>query len=69
MCGFTPVYDPYALVVYSLHGSAVETVIVNGRVVVEDGRIITIDRKELWRQVERLRAKVVRSLEEEGSGF
>ena len=59
-----PVYDPYALVVYSLHGSAVETVIVNGRVVVEDGRIITIDREELWRQVERLRKKVLRSLEE-----
>ena len=57
-----PVYDPYALVVYSVHGSAVETVIVNGRVVVEDGRITTIDREELWRQVERLREKVVRSL-------
>ncbi len=59
-----PVYDPYALVVYSLHGSAVETVIVNGRVVVEDGRILTVDREELWRQVERLRTKVVRSLGE-----
>ena len=59
-----PVYDPYALVVYSLHGSAVETVIVNGRVVVEDGRILTVDREELWRQVERLRDKVIRSLEE-----
>ena len=41
-----PVYDPYALAVYSLHGSAVETVIVNGRVVVEDGRILTLDREE-----------------------
>ena len=59
-----PIHDPYAMVVYSLQGSAVETVIVNGRVVVEEGRITTIDRRELWRQVERLREKVIRSLEE-----
>ncbi len=59
-----PVHDPYAQLVYSLDGSAVETVIVNGRVVVENGRITTIDRKELFREVERLRKKVVRALEE-----
>ncbi len=62
-----PAYDPYALIVYSLSGSAVETVLVNGRQVVRDGAIVTIDRRELWHEVERLRRKVLSSLQNEGS--
>ncbi|MFN3535709.1 MAG: amidohydrolase, partial [Desulfatiglandales bacterium] len=46
-----PIYDPYSLCVYSLKGSDVRDVIISGRVIMENKRILTID-------VEEARAKV-----------
>ena len=40
---FTPLNDPAQHLVYCETGSSVRTVIVNGRVVVEDGRVLTVD--------------------------
>jgi 5-methylthioadenosine/S-adenosylhomocysteine deaminase len=42
-----PHYDPYSLLVYSTKASDVATVIVNGRVVVEDGIVLTLDAQEI----------------------
>jgi 5-methylthioadenosine/S-adenosylhomocysteine deaminase len=40
---FTPFNDPYQHLVYAETGSSVRTVIVNGRVVVDEGRLTTVD--------------------------
>jgi 5-methylthioadenosine/S-adenosylhomocysteine deaminase len=48
-----PSYDVYSLIVYSLKASDVETSIINGRMVMEKQRVLTIHEGELRRQVER----------------
>jgi 5-methylthioadenosine/S-adenosylhomocysteine deaminase len=42
----TPIYDPYSHVVYSATGADVQTVLVNGRIVVQDRRLLTFDLEE-----------------------
>ena len=44
---FTPLNDPFQHLVYSETGSSVRTVLVNGRVVVEEGRLLTVDEESL----------------------
>ena len=41
--GLTPLYRVYSHLVYSARGSDVDTVIVNGRLVVRDGQVLTLD--------------------------
>jgi 5-methylthioadenosine/S-adenosylhomocysteine deaminase len=41
--GFVPLNDPLRQVVYCENGSSVRTVLVNGRVVVDEGRLTTLD--------------------------
>lgn len=41
--GFVPLNDPVRQVVYCENGSSVRTVLVNGRVVVDEGRLTTLD--------------------------
>jgi len=38
-----PMYDIYAQIAYSLKGSDVETVIIGGKVVMRDRRLLTVD--------------------------
>lgn len=42
-----PMHDPYANIVYSAHGSDVETVIVNGEILMEGRRVKTLDEEEV----------------------
>jgi 5-methylthioadenosine/S-adenosylhomocysteine deaminase len=42
----TPLYDPYSLLVYAATGADVQTVLVNGRVVVQDRRLLSFDLAE-----------------------
>jgi cytosine/adenosine deaminase-related metal-dependent hydrolase len=39
----TPVLDPLQNLVYHAHARDVETVLVDGRVVVDDGRLVSVD--------------------------
>ncbi|MBI4277338.1 MAG: amidohydrolase family protein, partial [Armatimonadetes bacterium] len=43
----TPLTDPHAQLVYASEGRGVDTVIVDGRVVVRSGRVCTVDRQAL----------------------
>ena len=43
----TPLYRPYSQLVYVTRGSDVRTVLVNGRIVVRDGEITTVDEDEV----------------------
>ena len=45
--GMTPLYRPYSQLVYVTRGSDVRTVLVNGRIVVRDGEITTVDEDEV----------------------
>ncbi len=45
--GLAPLYNVYSHVVYAARGSDVSTVLVNGRVVVRDGRVLTVDEAKI----------------------
>jgi cytosine/adenosine deaminase-related metal-dependent hydrolase len=49
-----PIVNVANTLVYATDGRSVDTVLVDGRVVVEGGRVVTIDDRELYREVERL---------------
>ncbi|HVR30756.1 MAG TPA: amidohydrolase [Thermoanaerobaculia bacterium] len=53
-----PMPNPYSLLVYATKASDVETVIVEGRVVVRDGRVLTLDAEEVIRQAAAKREKL-----------
>ncbi len=42
----TPLYDPYSHLVYAATGADVQTVLVNGRIVVQDHRLLSFDLEE-----------------------
>ena len=41
-----PMFDPYSVSVYSADASNVETVIVNGKMIVEDKKLLTYDEEK-----------------------
>lgn len=48
--GLTPLYKVYSHLVYAVRGSDVDTVIVNGRIVVQDHQILTVEEEALMDQ-------------------
>lgn len=48
---FLPLRDPYLHLIYCETGTSVKTVIVNGRIVVEDGRICRVDEEEVRKEI------------------
>lgn len=55
-----PLFDPYAAVIYSANMGDVDTVVVDGRVVVRDGRHAVLDEKRVVEQGERGAKELVR---------
>ncbi len=53
-----PIYDPYSHVVYSAKGGDVETVIVNGQIIVQGGKLLTVDTQEIKKEILRLAHKI-----------
>jgi 5-methylthioadenosine/S-adenosylhomocysteine deaminase len=49
----TPIHDPYANIVYSASGSDVDTVIINGEVVMENREVKTLDEAEILEKAEK----------------
>ncbi|MGD0884162.1 MAG: amidohydrolase family protein [Thermodesulfovibrionales bacterium] len=54
----TPIYNISSHIVYSVRASDVETVMVGGRIVVEDGRLVTGDEKEILEKATRWSEKI-----------
>ena len=54
---FTPLNDPFQHLVYSETGSSVRTVLVNGRVVIKDGNLLTVDQDALLAEAREVWAK------------
>ena len=57
-----PMYDVYAQLAYALKGSDVETVIIGGRVVMRDRKLLTVDEPSVIAKAKEFKAKVEASL-------
>jgi 5-methylthioadenosine/S-adenosylhomocysteine deaminase len=54
----TPMYDPLSHLVYATHGDDVRTTIVNGRVLMRDRRVLTLDEPAVLAEARRLSSQV-----------
>ena len=55
-------YDAYAQMAYALKGSDVETVIIGGRVVMRDRKLLTVDEAEAMAKAREYQKRVAASL-------
>jgi len=53
-----PCYDPFSILVYTAGGADVHSVMINGRMVMEDRKILTFDLNEVLEQVIGLSKKI-----------
>jgi 5-methylthioadenosine/S-adenosylhomocysteine deaminase len=58
----TPLYHPYSHLVYAAGGADVDTVFINGRPVMENRRLLTIDENEAMTRVRAIAVRVKQSL-------
>ena len=58
----TPIYNEYSHLVYAVNGADVDTVLINGRVVMRDRELLTIDEGEAMRRVAGIAGRVKKSL-------
>lgn len=54
----TPMYNPYSQIVYAVDGADVETVIIEGRIVMRDHKILTADEEKIIQDMQALAAKI-----------
>jgi len=59
----TPIYDPYSHLVYAATGADVQTVVVEGRVLVEDRQLVAFDLEETLARARELAQKVKKNFE------
>ena len=57
-----PMYDVYAQLAYALKGSDVETVIIGGRVVMRDKKLLTVDEAAVIAKAREFKNKIEASL-------
>jgi len=53
-----PFYDPYSHLVYAVHGTDVETVIINGKIIMEDKRLLSINSQKIKTNIYNLANKI-----------
>ena len=58
----TPMYNEYSQLVYSANGADVDTVLINGRIVMKDRKLLTIDEKEVMEHVIAIARRIKESL-------
>ncbi|MBP7765960.1 MAG: amidohydrolase [Deltaproteobacteria bacterium] len=58
----TPLYNAYSHLVYAAGGADVDTVVINGRVVMEDRRLLTLDENEIMNEVRAIARTVKKNL-------
>jgi 5-methylthioadenosine/S-adenosylhomocysteine deaminase len=54
----TPLYNAYSHLVYAVNGADCDTVLINGKVVMKNRRLLTIDEEEAMRRVRTIAARV-----------
>jgi 5-methylthioadenosine/S-adenosylhomocysteine deaminase len=58
----TPLYDEYSHLVYAVNGADADTVLINGRIVMKDRRLLTINEAEVMERVNRIAIRIRDSL-------
>lgn len=58
----TPLYHEYSHLVYAAGGADVDTAMINGRLVMQNRRLLTIDEKEVMKQVRQIAGRIEKSL-------
>jgi len=58
----TPIYNEYSHLVYAAGGADVDSVIINGQVVMEDRRLLTINEKEVMEEVRKIAVTIKKSM-------
>ncbi|WP_224981674.1 amidohydrolase family protein [Geomonas agri] len=56
-----PLYNVYSQLVYAAHGTDVETVIINGKVVMKNRKLLTLDEEMVMQEARKLALKIVES--------
>ncbi len=59
----TPLYDEYSHLVYTAGGADVDSVLINGKMVMKDRRLLTIDEEETMRRVRGIALRIRKSLQ------
>jgi 5-methylthioadenosine/S-adenosylhomocysteine deaminase len=49
----TPAWDPVSTIVYAAHGTDVDTVLIDGKLVMEDHQVLTLDENVILEDVRR----------------
>jgi cytosine/adenosine deaminase-related metal-dependent hydrolase len=57
-----PMYNAYSEIVYALKASDVRTVVIAGKIVMEDRRMLTLDEKEIVAKAEEYKKKIEDSM-------
>jgi 5-methylthioadenosine/S-adenosylhomocysteine deaminase len=63
-----PYYNIYSDLVYSTKASDVQTVIINGKIVMRDRRLLTLDEVSIRENVRIFRDRILKSLSSLGAG-
>ncbi len=58
----TPLYNEYSHLVYAAGGADVDSVVINGKVVMEDRRLLTINEKEVMDEVRKIAVTIKKSM-------
>jgi 5-methylthioadenosine/S-adenosylhomocysteine deaminase len=63
----TPIYDVYSELVYALKATDVRTVVIAGKLVMKDRRMLTLDEKQILAKAEEYKKKITSSLAAPGT--
>jgi 5-methylthioadenosine/S-adenosylhomocysteine deaminase len=55
-----PIYNPIANLVYCAHGGCADTVLVDGKVIMRDGKVLTLNETDLYEEVRDRAASLVK---------
>jgi 5-methylthioadenosine/S-adenosylhomocysteine deaminase len=58
----TPLYNEYSHLAYTVGGSDVDTVFINGKIVMRDRKLLTLDEQEAMRRVREIAVRIRKSL-------
>jgi 5-methylthioadenosine/S-adenosylhomocysteine deaminase len=58
----TPLYSEYSHLVYAMSGADVDTVLINGKIVMENRKLLTINEEEVMQKVREIAVKIKQSL-------
>jgi len=58
----TPIYNEYSHLVYAAGGADVDTVVINGKLVMEDRRLLTINEADVMNEVRKIAVQIKKSL-------